>query len=178
MSQRRRATRPTLLWDLNGVLTHHISVKGGPGISYTRPGLSSLSRLKASSLWLQVWDHAPDTSHPSPQLLQGRFEMGLFTSCTARTLGHVLPKIRAAANDQGLFKDSRLHFTREHTEPAPPHIIQHTGMHVCAVHAAARSLRPCLAGKPWETVKCLTKLFDKESLPLVLVVDADEFKAS
>ena len=88
-------SKPVVLFDFSGVLAEHTSEPRSSGTAVMRPGLRHLSKLTP------------------------RFALGIYTSCSARTLETWLPSIRAAAGDRALFTDPRLHLTRNHTQEAP-----------------------------------------------------------
>ena len=87
--------KPVILFDFSGVLAEHTSMPRSSGTAVMRPGLHHLPKLK------------------------DRFVLGIYTSCSSRTLETWLPSIRAAAGDKTLFSDPRLHLTRDHTQEAP-----------------------------------------------------------
>ena len=122
-----------LLFDFSGVLADHTSQPRSSGTVVFRPGLEHLSRLAS------------------------RFELGICTSCSDRTLETWLPELRKVAGNQELFQNRRLHLTRKHTQEAPEHIKR-------------------LAGKDWETVKSLWHMFTPNLFHRVLLVDADGHK--
>ncbi|KXZ44994.1 hypothetical protein GPECTOR_60g773 [Gonium pectorale] len=86
--------RVILLFDLNGTLTSHTSVRKAQGITRLRPGTSSLLRLKE------------------------RFRLGIYTSSTVRTAHDAIAQLEAAAGGELFERKLVLH--REHTVPAPP----------------------------------------------------------
>ncbi|EFJ49251.1 hypothetical protein VOLCADRAFT_104348 [Volvox carteri f. nagariensis] len=85
--------RVILLFDLNGTLTSHTSVRRAQGTTRLRPGTAHLTRLRE------------------------RFRLGIYTSSTVRTVQAAMEMLELAAGET-LF-DRRLVLHREHTAPAP-----------------------------------------------------------
>ncbi|GLI59676.1 hypothetical protein VaNZ11_001616 [Volvox africanus] len=85
--------RIILLFDLNGTLTCHTSVRKAKGITKLRPGTEHLLQLHE------------------------RFRLGIYTSSTVRTVQSAIEMLEEAAG--GALFDRRLVLHRDHTAPAP-----------------------------------------------------------
>ncbi|PNW86266.1 hypothetical protein CHLRE_02g079150v5 [Chlamydomonas reinhardtii] len=142
--------RPVLLFDLNGTLTSHTSVRRASGTTRLRPGAGELLRR-----------------------LQPHFRLGIYTSSTPRTVNTALQLLEAdaaAAATGGLAAaggggasaavpqvfERALILHREHTEPVPN------------AHVAG-------GGDPWDTLKPLARYFGR--LHRLALVDDDAYKA-
>lgn len=93
--------------------------------------------------------------------MQGRFQLGIFSSASAMTVNGAVAMIQQAvpAANGALFSHSALIFTRQHTQAAPQ------------THISA-------GGKDWDTAKPLHSLPCCQSLQQVLLIDDDDFKVS
>jgi hypothetical protein len=149
-ANKKADTRAILLFDLNGTLTSHTTMRRSVGKHQARPGTHLLKQLT------------------------GEFQLGVFTSATVRTTEYAVnmleEKVRfgSSSNSKGnkeeeedeegvlLFKNTRLILHRDHTMPAPP------------------SRLKSAEGKPWDTVKPLYLHFSK--LHRVLLFDDDDHK--
>ncbi|GLC33747.1 hypothetical protein PLESTB_000111500 [Pleodorina starrii] len=85
--------RVILLFDLNGTLTCHTSVRKAQGVTKLRPGTEHLVRLR---------EH---------------FRLGIYTSSTLRTVQTAMEMLEQAAGGELFERGLVLH--REHTQPAP-----------------------------------------------------------
>lgn len=124
-------TRAILLFDLNGTLTSHTTMRRSVGKHQARPGTHLLNQLT------------------------DEYQLGVFTSATVRTTDYAVNMLEEKARfdcskqqqeeEEGpmLFKNTRLILHRDHTMPAPP------------------SRLKSAEGKPWDTVKPLYLHFSK-----------------
>ena len=108
--------------------------------------------------------HTPEHLTPAPRLtshpLQGRFQLGIFSSASALTVSRVLDLMHQTAAGEppgALFSNRALIFTRQHTQAAPQTHVE-------------------MGGKDWDTIKPLHSLPCCQGLQQVLLVDDDEFK--
>lgn len=166
--------KPILLFDANGVLTSHTSMRRSTGLHLARPGTPHLRRLQASwgpgrtaaavaGLWpasfapgclpVSLSCRAAPFCPLPPPAAQDHFHIGMFSSASQKTVDTALALLEEAAGPapHRLF-DRRFVLHRSHTFLAP------------LAHVAR-------SGKEWDTVKPLKPYFSR--LHRVILVDDD-----
>ncbi|PRW56924.1 P-loop containing nucleoside triphosphate hydrolase [Chlorella sorokiniana] len=124
------SSKPILMFDANGVLTSHTSMRRSSGLHIARPGTAHLRRLK---------EH---------------YQLGIFSSASARTVDTALALLNEAAGPGAPLFDRRLVLNRSHTFLAPL----------------------AVSKKEWDTCKPLKPYFAR--LHRVILVDDDSHKAA
>jgi len=93
--QARGNRLPILLFDLNGTITSHTSMRRSAGRNEMRPGIHHLRRLK------------------------GKFRLGIYSSATVMTVSQVIPMLEEAAGAGEALFTELLVLHRAHTRIAP-----------------------------------------------------------